>query len=382
MSSLKKLMIILLICSLQLVSGCWNYREVNDVNIVTGLAIDYDSKAKQYILSSEIIDFSVEGGHGEVISIRGKTLFDAIRNMISKSGKKLYFGHAKVFIISEEVAEKGLVPIMDLIYRDAELRSDMWLLVSDETAASDLLNVAITELETVNSFHLEKNMKSQKYLSKTYTILQWRLVQDIYAEGISPAIPLVRLSKRDGKLGTEVKGTAVFRGDKMVGVLDENETKLFLILKKLNQLGLWIIEPKIMEEQYKVTLEMFNCDTNISVVPTDIGPKILVDIQSHTGIAEVGGTVDILEENAFKQLEKQSEMQIKQDTEDFIKRVQTEYKSDIFGFGKLIKKRMPKYWKEHKGDWNELFSSLPVEVTVDIIIRSSSLTYKPIKISR
>lgn len=378
----KKLMIILIICSLQLLSGCWNYREVNDVNIVTGLAIDYDNKAKQYILSTEIIDFSVEGGHGEVISIRGKTVFDAIRNMISKSGKKLYFGHSKVFIISKEVAEKGLVPIMDLIFRDAELRSDVWVLISDKTAASDILNVAIAELEAVNSFHLENNMQSQKYLSKIYTIPQWRLVQDIYAEGISPAVPLVKLSKRDGSLGTEVKGTAVFRGDKMVGIMDEHETKLFLMIKQTNQLGLWIIESINKEEKYKVALEMFGCNTDISIIPTQNGPKVLVDIQSYTGVGEVGSTLDIFEKSAFEELEKQSEMQIKQDTEDLIRKMQIEYQSDIFGFGKLIKKRMPEYWKENKDDWNGLFSRLEIEVTVDVIIKGSALTYKPIKVSK
>ncbi|MBU3220601.1 endospore germination permease [Clostridium algidicarnis] len=47
--------------------------------------------------------------------------------------------HAKVFIVSKDIAKEGIVPVIDLIDRDVELRNDMWILISESDTASDIL---------------------------------------------------------------------------------------------------------------------------------------------------------------------------------------------------------------------------------------------------
>ena len=53
----KKLVIIIFIivmCPI-ILCGCWNYREIDSMAIVAGMAIDKDMVTKKYIVTTEII---------------------------------------------------------------------------------------------------------------------------------------------------------------------------------------------------------------------------------------------------------------------------------------------------------------------------------------
>jgi spore germination protein KC len=52
-----------------------------------------------------------------------------------------------------------------------------------------------------------------------------------------------------------------------------------------------------------------------------------------------------------------------------IKAAQEDFETDIFGFGEVIHRENPKYWKKHKESWEEEFVDIPVKVNVDIKIR-------------
>ena len=54
-----------------------------------------------------------------------------------------------------------------------------------------------------------------------------------------------------------------------------------------------------------------------------------------------------------------------------IKTVQTNYKSDIFGFGKRVETNNPKLWDTVKNQWSDKFSEMPVYVNVKLIIKST-----------
>ncbi|QSF45494.1 hypothetical protein JRJ22_02165 [Paenibacillus tianjinensis] len=72
-------------------SGCWNYSEIDDMNIVAGVAIDKNKKENNLQLTVEMVD-TQEGmqqsqASFKMISLTGNTIFDIARNMISLTGK-------------------------------------------------------------------------------------------------------------------------------------------------------------------------------------------------------------------------------------------------------------------------------------------------------
>jgi spore germination protein KC len=97
------------------ISGCWNYREVEKLAIVAGVAID-KGENNPYKITFEILQ--VSGGKeaktvSKIISMEGRTIFDAVRNAISLSGKKLYWSHTKIVVISKDIARNGILRVVD-----------------------------------------------------------------------------------------------------------------------------------------------------------------------------------------------------------------------------------------------------------------------------
>jgi len=72
-------------------SGCWNYREIDEMAIVVGVAVDKGIN-KNYLVTMEIVE--LRGGTEtqlltKIISLEGNSMFEAIRSIISYIGKKL-----------------------------------------------------------------------------------------------------------------------------------------------------------------------------------------------------------------------------------------------------------------------------------------------------
>ena len=106
-------------------SGCWDYREIDKLSIVTGIAIDRGENSK-YRLTFEIVD-TQEGGiekktKSKLIESEGETIFDAVRNASKVTSPRPYFGHMRIVILSEQIAEEGVIDIIDFLNRDPEPR--------------------------------------------------------------------------------------------------------------------------------------------------------------------------------------------------------------------------------------------------------------------
>jgi spore germination protein KC len=120
--------------------GCWNYRSLDQVDIVVGIAVDFDKRTNRYKLSYEIADLlstQKKGSiNGKIVESEGKTLFDAVRNAKRKEADKLFFGSAQIIIISQELArEMGIMKVIEWFLRDAECRETMCVALSQEDTA-------------------------------------------------------------------------------------------------------------------------------------------------------------------------------------------------------------------------------------------------------
>ena len=138
--------------------GCWNYREVDTLAIVAGMAIDKDMVTNKYIITTEIITTQAQGVSSiissELFSSEGDSIFDAVRDLIAKTGLRLFWSDAKVVIVSDSIAKEGIIPAIDWTNRSNFVRPDMWLLVSNGNTAAEILKTKV-KLNEVTSFHLD-----------------------------------------------------------------------------------------------------------------------------------------------------------------------------------------------------------------------------------
>lgn len=380
---MKKLYILLIILfSVVFLTSCWNYREVNKMRFVAGVAIDYDEVKDEYIVTSEVVRL-IKGGESfgsTLFQSRGKTVFDAVRDTVMKNARKLYWGHTKVVIFSQDIADERLITTLDYTSRDAEFRDDIWVLVSGEKAASEVLEETFAKRDEIASFHIDNALKNEKSISTYHGIPAWHFIKDMFSRGVSPTLPIVKVAERDGEKVPKLGGQAIIKQSRIIGKLNEMETRSFLWV--INELkgGLLTIETEVKGESVEVTMEIFGNKTELK--PKKIGDKIVMDIKVETdlGIGEIAGDVNVIEKEGRKVMKKDIEKDIKKLIEDTVKRVQKEYKSDIFKFSQEIKKEMPDEWRRIAPYWEEVFSDMEVRVDVIANIRGSSLTSEPVKI--
>ena len=124
------------------ITSCWDYREIDKLAVVAGVAVDKGTTG-QYEVTAEIVQIS--GGKdtktmSNTITMEGRTMFDAVRNGISLSGKKLYWSHTKVIILSKEIASEGVMKVIDWFNRDAETRPDFHVLISEGASAKEIFS--------------------------------------------------------------------------------------------------------------------------------------------------------------------------------------------------------------------------------------------------
>jgi spore germination protein KC len=119
----------------------------------------------------------------------------------------------------------------------------------------------------------------------------------------------------------------------------------------------------------KFSVEVTRSKTIVKGKLVDGMPAIDVNIRSEGNVGEVACRIDLTKANTIETLETISEKTIKEFIEATIKRVQKQYKVDIFGFGEVFHRAEPKVWKKIRGKWDAQFADLPVNVNVDLKIR-------------
>lgn len=384
MRNAKIIIFVLLIANITpLLSGCWNYQEINDLAIVAGMAVDRDRDTGNYIMTVEIVS-AQNGGGGQgslspaIYDAQGKTIFEAVRNIILKVGKRLYWSHAKVGIISEDIAREGVVAVIDWIERDAEVRTNMRILISKEKTAGEIF-YSFCPIETTVSFQIEKILENTDVLKKAPDRDLWGFINDLSSEGVSAVLPIISLAEyREGWV-PHVYGTAVFKSDKLVGYLDGMESQSLEFIKDEVESGIIPIE-NVAGTADAVSLEVFGNTTKIKTAYKKGKILIKVDIDIDVSIGEIEGTTDVIDPKGQAKLISQAEKFMEEEIKGVIKRVQNEYQSDIFGFGSKVRKETPDTWKKLKSNWNEEFANLDFEVKVRINIKSSAATSEPIKL--
>lgn len=385
MGNKKKLLITIAIITV-INTGCWNYSEISDKRIIAGSAVDFNQEKEMMELTVELVKPVISGEkkqiESEIYGSLGDNLFNAIRNMIPKTGKKIFWSHAKVLILSEGIInqEDKFVSIIDFIKRDAETRDDIMLMVSREKTAKEILTTD-AKVQDIISFHLEDMLQNHESISKYRAVPLWKFVDELTGEGISATLPAVQVSMYNNHALSQIFGTAVFKGAKIVGWLNGSETKSFLfVIDELKGGAIVIEERELAKKPIRIAFEIFENKTKIKPVHKNERLTMNIDIKTTVNISEIDGDIDFMDEKNIEVIQKNGEETIKNMVEGVIKKVQKEYESDIFGFGAVISREMPDLWKVLKPDWDNVFSKLDVKVNSDLEIRGSALRSKTIKV--
>lgn len=379
----KQIALLLIIINICTVSGCSSYREVDQLGIAAGMAIDFNEYADKYVVTVEMIKVGASENTKSTISkfytSTGNSVFDAVRLLIIKTGRRIFWSHSVVILVSEEVAQKGMVPALDWVNRDTEPRADMNLIITKGCTAKEMLMCRSEPIE-MSSFHLNDIMKSQQVLSKMTSATVWEFVNDISSGLTQPTAPAAQLDRAEGENEQDIYGTSIFKKDKAVGYINGDESFYLLMIKDKLKEGIIVVKDAIGTNT-TISFEVFHNKTTLTPIYENEKIIMKVDVKTVVAIDEVSGTDDmVVNEEGRNKLKKQTEEIVTKNLLDLIKKMQKEYKTDVLGFSSTMKIKSPNMWRKLEQRKNEVFQNIIPKINVQIIIEGSGTNSKPIKI--
>ncbi len=391
----KKIIAVLLCACMLFTAGCWDRRELNELGIVLALAIDKKDQGEKIRLTVQVVRVGElkkdSGGRGksvvELLSAKGDTIFDAVRNLSKTMDRRAYFAHLKVIIVDEAFAREGILPILDFVSRSRELRRLTWIVVAKDGTAQEMLSVQ-HGLEDLQASYLENIILKREVASEACVSNVLDFLKMLPGNGVEPVTGVMEItlhptfpldeSGREPSEGARLSGAAVFDKDKLAGYLDEKEARSYNIVT--GKAGISKIDIPFQGENGElISIEMSKAGGKIKPQVKEGKISFKVDINIESAIAMQESTTKISELKTLEQLDKIQEQTVKKDVEETIEKVRNELKLDIFGFGSKLKERYPKEWEKVKEDWNQIFSEVEYTVEVKNRIHRTGLLQKPIK---
>ncbi|SJZ33895.1 Ger(x)C family spore germination protein [Selenihalanaerobacter shriftii] len=307
------------------------------------------------------------GGNGEptwIVSTNADTVLEACQQFASRSNRRVYLGHLKSMIIKESLAREGVQDLLDFFERDNEVQRRVNVFVCPENVEEILaLN---TPVEQVTSSYISMIVENKVKCSRVSPITLGEFMINIHT-GAGSLVPRIVTGEKDVK----VCGSAIFRGEKMVGWLGELETQSALRVKNATGQGEIIIPG--LKEGNKAVYE--SNGLNIRIKPIVKKEKITfkVEIKLEGNIVEIQSKVNLMNDQYIKKLEKNIEEHIKKNTMQVIDKAQQEFQTDFFGFGEQLRRHEPKVWKKVKKNWHKEFAGVKVRVEPEVKIRRIGL---------
>ncbi len=374
---------IFILLSCFLFTGCWNYREIDSIYIIAGIAIDKVADREEYNVATEFVSIKEnqrgEGFESVILETKGESIADAVTKMIRVSAKQPYWGHTTSIIIGEEVAREGIMPFLDLFSRSGEARLGTNVYIAQGKSAKEVLTREGLSTD-VKSYELSIMVNETKYLVKVPLLKVHEIINDLAIPKIHIVLPTIKAYDNDGKITNLLSGGGVFSQGRLVGFLDDKDMLAYLFIKDMVKAGVLNIKTGIENPQDVIILQILDSDTKIKPIYGYETIGFDISIKTDTAIWELTTMTDYISPEGRKKLKELAEKSLEKEIKDHIKDVRKEFGFDIFGFGNIIRQRNNKLWRNIEDDWDSIFMDTDINVNCDIEIRNSGDSSKPIKV--
>lgn len=332
--------VILLICCIFLISGCYDYKELNDMSIVSGIGIDY--KDEKYIVNLEITKSTKEGTSAEIEShlVTGEAdnIADAFTIAKNRSDKLVYMEHVEVLVLSKDICKRGINEVIDYIIRDTTINNNYFIVVTDNP--SELFKITID-----NQSASEVIINTVEYYFENTAIDDIDIIaSNMVNKRDDIALPYI-YTKEENIIFDEI---AYFDDDKMVGLIDG---KIYSFL-----------------ELNSVNVNFNNNGNTIGIYKKDIryeikNKEVIIKVKAYGTVKEINDEINLKDPDSYGKLEKNISKTMEKEITEFIDNTLND-KSDLLGLE-------DKYYKKYKKD----IDNIKYKVDVELIVNRNGTIY-------
>lgn len=379
-----------------LLSGCWSRREIESLAFVGMAGLDKGEGPNKIKLTVQLtkpftIGQRAAGGGGAqeksvwIVSASAPTVFAAVRALSLRSPRRVYWAHARVIVIGEELARDGVQDIIDFPHREQEVRETAFLVVAKGASAAEVLEGEF-ELERLPSEAVTTMIElAGERTSSSPDVTVHKFSEDLAEIGIEPVAERIELapsgpqaesafiksSRRLSPEGLRVGGAAAFKGYRLVGWLDRRQARGLLWLRGETRSGAIVIKCPGTPSKL-LTVETSRASSSVKPRIEGGMPGFKITINQEGNIADTECRIQLNEEE-LRSINRRVATVIRNEIQSVLDLAQLGMNSDIFGFGHMIHQHFPKDWALLKDRWDEIFPTIPVEIDVRASVRRGGL---------
>jgi spore germination protein KC len=414
---IKKIILFLLIVVLMPVgtTGCYDRWEPDDLAYVLVMGFDKGVTDKLR-LTLQMASFRGQGGDGgggrqksggqsnatESLTVECPSVFTGINIANITTSRRISLMHTKYIVFSEEMARSDDFKkyIMGLP-RYREFRKSTHIIICRGKATDFIAaNKTFLSMRPAKAFSLilSQQIKDSFVPRGRFSDFYNNLKSDIEGpvavlggvnplkleqpgeggrqEQVSGGEYVAGEVPREGGVKRDLFGAAVFRGPKMVGELDGDETRVLGMVTGDLIRGFFTIKDP----------ENPDCIVALDVRPAR-RPRMKVNVKGDRPVGDLtlrleGEILSVQSGVHYESKEKKAvleaafEQVIKEEIDNLVEKGQNEFRSDIFGFGRSAVTHFltNKQWSDY--NWAEKYPTAIVNTKVDFIIRRTGMLLK------
>ncbi|CAK7006108.1 Ger(x)C family spore germination protein [Tissierella carlieri] len=350
--------------------GCWDNKELDTISIVTGVGIDAandEDKIDLILQIGKINKSNSDSFRGEsvtddsiILATEDKGILSAIDKLQKQTTRDLFMHHNQVVIFGKEQTIKGIQPYIDALLRQHDMRMETLVFMA-EGKAKDILHNTM-EQEKISSLGITRMVEAANRYYESYSIRILDLTSMIIDKTTAPVIPIVKLQDNGEYLRLFLSGLAVLNDGKLIGQLNETETRGYTwIMDKFKNT---FIEVNIKEGfsnlditniKHKMKPEIRN-GGELVISLEIIGDIIISEIQGFNNMT-VKEVTDILVEEGKKTINKEIQACLNKSQE---------LNADFLRFGVEFYKRFPKESEQIKNDWDSMYPEIKLSTNIKL----------------
>ncbi|MCR8629633.1 Ger(x)C family spore germination protein [Paenibacillus radicis (ex Xue et al. 2023)] len=346
----------MLLVNAVLLSGCWNASDIDNLDYVNAIGIDYSKEEKQFTVYLQLLSFEkvakTDTGNKSTstpawIGIgKGKTYVDAVGNISLEAEKRLYWGHVTALVMGEGLLAKGdITDVLQTFFRFYELRYTMWV-YGTRSKLNELF------IATPNFEQSRLNMLIHKPIDnfKQRSYITPMRLNDFIATYYEPVqtllLPAVSVSKEVWHRNDEPLGSMRFEG---IFPFRQNKSEGFMPLEQVKGLR-WVEKntnraPVSVTEKGKELANLRMRRPHYSVKIREENSKPVFDLHVKVDGAITDLNEQVSEQTLCRQAEKIIEKEIRETYENGLK-----LKVDLLELQKHLYVRGAKRFREYDKD--------------------------------
>lgn len=345
--------------------------ELKNRIIVQGIGIDKkdgELSVSVQALNTDVSSNSASSGAPEEVVkyylLTGSSISEAINSLSDITGKDPLISQNRIVVFGRSFLEDGITDYLDDFVRTTENRITVYVAAADDKA-QDIIFASLGE-NIIPARRAEKIISSSDFNSNVVNTRVYELINAFSSETDSAVLPVLKCEKNGEYDVIEVSSIAIVNRGKLVG---EKETEIATGILWVNgrmsrgEIGFEC------RDGMTVTAKIIKNKTDVSVNMENGIPCFNIKINCSLDLNEINKNVfDIMDLNDIEEIGEYARKSITQCVQNSIDECINKDSSDVFGFGRRLKRTYPDYFRDNVSSWEESMKKARYNTQVNVKI--------------